>query len=140
MTIRSVEPPEAHSEMSGGGEHVFLDVRTVAEFDAGHPAGAINIPWALKGVMGMSPNPDFLATVQKHVPAGAKVFVSCKMGGRSMHACQQMEAAGYADLVNIDGGFGGRPDPDGGPGVTGWADAGLPVENSSSTYEELKGG
>lgn len=139
MAIRSVEPPEAQQEMTSGAEHVFLDVRTVAEYDAGHPAGSLNIPWALKGMMGMSPNPDFLATVQKHVPTDATVYVSCKMGGRSMHACQQMEAAGYTNLINIDGGYGGRPDPDGGPGVKGWAEAGLPVENSGSTYESLKG-
>jgi rhodanese-related sulfurtransferase len=125
--------------MSGGGTHVFLDVRTVAEFDAGHPAGSINIPWALKGVMGMSPNPDFLKTVQKHVPKDARIFVSCKMGGRSMHACNAMAGAGYVDLINIDGGFGGRPDPEGGPPVKGWAEAGLPVENDPSTYEALNG-
>lgn len=139
MAIRSVEPPQAHTEMSGDGEHVFVDVRTVAEYDAGHPAGSINIPWALKGMMGMSPNPDFLTTIQKHVPADAKLFVSCQIGGRSLKACEQLEAAGYTDLINIDGGYGGRPDPHGGADVKGWVQVGLPVASDASTYEALKG-
>lgn len=134
MPIETTTPKPAHDAMSASTDHAFLDVRTEAEYAAGHPAGALNVPVAFPdGAGGMQGNPDFLAVVEKHVPKDRKVFVSCKMGGRSMAACQALEAAGYSDLVNIDGGFGGKPD------VKGWADEGLPVETSPSNYGELRG-
>ncbi len=133
MPIETTTSTPAHEAMSAHAEHAFLDVRTETEYDAGHPAGSLNIPWVFSdGQGGMAPNADFLATVEKHVPKNRTVFVSCKMGGRSMAACQALEAAGYTSLVNIDGGFGGRP------GVAGWAESGLPVEANASTYGDLK--
>ena len=43
----------------------YLDVRTEGEFAAGHPPGAVNIPAFNAGPMGMQPNPDFMAEVEK---------------------------------------------------------------------------
>lgn len=135
MPIETTTPKPAHDAMAASSDHVFLDVRTQQEFDAGHPTGALNVPIGFPdpAAGGMAPNPNFVAVVEKHVPKDKKVFVSCKMGGRSMAACQALQAAGYADLVNIDGGFGGKP------GVAGWAEEGLPVDTSPSTYADLEG-
>jgi hypothetical protein len=43
-----------------------------------------------------------------------------------------MEQAGYGDLVNMQGGFGGLQDPATGEVITGWQDEGYPVESGST--------
>jgi len=48
-----------------------------------------------------------------------------------------LEEAGYADLTNVRGGFGGARDGSGQVVVPGWRDAGLPVtsELGDATYQ-----
>jgi hypothetical protein len=48
-----------------------------------------------------------------------------------------LEEAGYADLTNVRGGFGGARDSSGAVVVPGWRDAGLPVTTdlSDASYE-----
>jgi rhodanese-related sulfurtransferase len=135
MTIRSLDGKSAHQLMQQSPGHVFLDVRTVEEFDAGHPAGSINVPIALRDPSGgMAPNPDFVNAVQKQTPKGTRVFASCMAGGRSLSALRALESAGYSDLVNVETGWGGKRDPSGRVVAPGWKDAGLPVGNEKSTY------
>jgi len=59
--------PSASRERADGDHWIYLDVRTVAEFDGGHVAGAWNIPFVFRDpVDGMTPNPDFAAAVKRH--------------------------------------------------------------------------
>jgi rhodanese-related sulfurtransferase len=127
MAIKQVEPPEAHDILSSNADAVYLDVRSEEEFAQGHPAGAINIP-----VMFMIPgrpqvNGDFLTVAEKVLPKDRKLVVGCMAGGRSQRACEMLEEAGYTDLTNVRGGFGGQRDASGQVVVAGWCDAGLPV-------------
>ncbi len=140
MGIFSLGPKAAHGLMQKTTPHCFIDVRTVEEFNAGHPAGAVNVPIAHRDAASgqMKPNADFVPTLKTLAPAGTKVFASCQAGMRSMNACKALEAAGYTDLVNIEGGFGGRRGVPGHPDVAGWRDAGLPVESTPSTYGKAK--
>lgn len=143
MPIESFDPQGAHAAMSAAGEHVFLDVRTQQEYEQGHPEGAINLPWAVldQDSGRMAPNPHFVPTVQKHFGTDTRIFLSCAAGMRSMNAARDLQAVGYADLVNVDGGFAGRRNPSTGAVVIpGWADSGLPVTQSPSTYAELEQG
>ena len=141
MPIRSLDPQDAHADMAAAPGHVFVDVRTVQEYDAGHPAGAINVPWAVMdpAAGGMAPNPDFVPTMQKHFAKGTRIYASCQAGVRSLNACNALEAAGYTDLVNVAGGWGGKRDPFGRIVAPGWKDAGLPTDNAPSGYARLKG-
>ncbi|CAI0435445.1 unnamed protein product [Linum tenue] len=59
--LRSVAVRTAY-ELLGAG-HMYLDVRTSEEFDAGHPTGAVNIPYLLRKGAEMSKNPKFLDEV-----------------------------------------------------------------------------
>ncbi len=140
MPIRSLDPKAARDAMAGTDGHVFVDVRTVQEYDAGHPAGAVNVPWAIIDPASgqMAHNAGFLPTMRKHYASDTTLFISCQAGGRSLKACHELEAAGYGDLVNVDGGFGGRRDPMGSVLVEGWQASGLPIESDASTYESLK--
>ena len=49
-----------------------------------------------------------------------------------MRAAQMIEAFGFTAVTNVRGGFGGAADPMGRVDA-GWADAGLPVEQSAPT-------
>jgi len=141
MPIRELSPADAQAAMSAAPGHVFVDVRTVEEYEGGHPAGTINVPWALRDPAsgGMSPNPEFVAVMRKHVPPGTPVFASCQAGVRSLNACRALEQAGYTQLVSVAGGWGGKRDPATGAIVApGWKDAGLPTALGPSDYARLR--
>ena len=71
----------------------LVDVREPYEYQAGHLAGAINIP--------LGELPGRLAEV---APASTAVFI-CRSGGRSLAACQMALAAGMPAPVNLEGGM-----------------------------------
>jgi rhodanese-related sulfurtransferase len=141
MDIRQATPPEAYETLTRHPDAVYLDVRTEGEFAAGHPAGARNVPVVLfDPARGPTPNPDFVAVVAQNLPRSTKLVVGCQVGGRSQRACELLAEAGYTDLTNVQGGFGGARDASGRVVVPGWRDAGLPVETTpraGATYPEL---
>jgi len=141
LSFETIDPRQAHELMSGDEPHVYLDVRSVEEFAAGHAPGALNIPIAHKGAMGMAPNEDFLRVAKAHLSADQKVVVGCKMGGRSTRACEMLAAEGYTNLKNIDGGYGGNPNGDSDAIRSGWAACGLPTteDPGAGAYDSLAG-
>jgi len=142
MAIDQKQPPEVKELLESNPDAVYLDVRTEREFEAGHPTGAINIPVALPGPGGqMMPNPQFLGVVSVVLPKDTKIVCGCQVGGRSQMAADIMSQAGYTDLTNMPGGFGGLQDPATGEVIMGWQDEGFPVElgaDSDSSYAALK--
>ena len=143
MEIPQTTPPEAHETLQHHPDAVYLDVRTEAEFEAGHPAGARNVPVVFfdEAAGKPVPNPDFLAVVECNLPRTTKLVIGCQAGGRSQHACEILAAAGYRDVANVRGGFGGARDQSGRVVVPGWRDAGLPVEEGQTpgaSYGDLR--
>ena len=140
MPIDSLPPAQAQEAMSQDDGCAFVDVRTVEEFDRGHPAGAVNVPWAVMdpAAGGMAPNPSFVPTMEKLFGKDKKLYLSCQGGVRSMNACRELEQAGFNALVNVECGFGGQRDPMGNLVAPGWVDSGLPVEDTPSDYEQVK--
>jgi len=68
---------------------LLLDVRTAAEFAAGHLDGALNIPvQALKARLA-------------EVPKDRAVVVYCKSGARSAHAARLLLDAGHPRLYDL---------------------------------------
>lgn len=128
MPIQDVTPADAHAMRQEAEPPVYLDVRSVPEFQQGHPAGAYNIPVMHMNpqTQQMEPNADFERVVQAAFPQGTHILVGCKSGGRSVVASQAMEKAGYTKLCNVLGGFHGGQD-ELGEAVPGWQDAGLPT-------------
>jgi rhodanese-related sulfurtransferase len=62
--------------LNQAGEHLFIDVRTEADFDAGHVPGSYNVPIYFKGPGGAQVNLDFLDTMLRHFDKqAALVFV-----------------------------------------------------------------
>jgi len=94
------------TQLINRGRTTILDVRDAAEFANGHLRDAKNIPLA-----------DLRARIGELERAKAKstIIVVCQSGARADKAVKQLAAAGFEDVVSLDG------------GVTAWQAAGLPV-------------
>ena len=132
MTIKHLNVQQARQQQSAGA--TYLDVRSIPEFEQGHPEGAFNVPLLhLDPATGqMRPNPEFIAVVRANFTPETQLVVGCKMGGRSQQACELLASAGYNDVANVLGGFGGAPQM----GHAGWVQAGLPVETNADPSRE----
>jgi rhodanese-related sulfurtransferase len=132
MAIKQITPPQAHEILDKDPAVIYLDVRTVPEFTAGHPQQGINVPVIFfnQATGQPAPNPDFLKVVEASVPKDATVIVGCQAGGRSQRAAEIMAQADYANVSNMQGGFGGGQDQMGRV-VPGWRDSGLPVSTEN---------
>jgi rhodanese-related sulfurtransferase len=112
---------------------VYVDVRSQGEFEAGHPAQAVNVPLIDRDPRSgqMMPNPDFVEVMKANFPAETTLLIGCQVGGRSQRAAQILETFGFTDVANVRGGFAGMRDPMGRAIDPGWADSGLPVETEA---------
>ncbi|MCK7623874.1 rhodanese-like domain-containing protein [Streptomyces sp. RS10V-4] len=87
----------------------LLDVREDDEWEAGHAEGALHIPMS-----------EFVARYGEFTeaaPEDGRVFVLCRVGGRSAQVAQYLIQRGI-DAVNVEGGMqaweaAGRPVSDG---------------------------
>ena len=132
MAIKEVTPQQAHDVLSADPSVVYIDVRTEREFANGHPVGAVNIPVAFPDpARGMMANADFVKVVEASFPHDKKIIVGCQAGPRSNAAAGLLQQAGYQDISNMLGGFGGMRDPMGRVIAPGWAASGLPVSNDN---------
>jgi rhodanese-related sulfurtransferase len=127
-SMKELSPQEAHDLMQADPEYIYLDVRSVPEFEGGHAIRAINIPiMHFAPGTGMSPNQEFLAVVEAALAKDAKVLVGCKTGGRSARACEIMSQMGYTNVANVRGGFVGAMDNVGRVSEPGWSMLNLPT-------------
>ena len=125
MTVKRVSPEEAQELMRGEG-YVYLDVRSVPEFDAGHPAGAYNVPLIHMGPAGSQPNPDFLAVMEKRFPKDAQARRGLQ-DRRPLGAGRGAPGAGGLHELRIQqAGFVGSS-----PVEPGWGPKGLPHERDA---------
>ncbi|TVR33817.1 MAG: rhodanese-like domain-containing protein [Spirochaetaceae bacterium] len=85
--------PEGLAELIGGnGEpYLLVDVRTAAEFHAGHIPGAINIPY------------DQIAAGLADRPADRVLVLYCRTGRRSGIALNELRQLGYTQVVDFGG-------------------------------------
>jgi rhodanese-related sulfurtransferase len=77
-------------------EVVILDVREPYEYQEGHIDGAMNLPLSTILV-----KIDQIKAIK-----GKKLVLQCKVGGRSMRACQLLQVEGFEhDVWNLEGGI-----------------------------------
>ena len=131
---------EAYDLQQQGG--MYVDVRSRPEFEAGHAAGAVNVPLLDRdsSTGQVMPNPDFIRVMQAIFAPDTKLLIGCQVGGRSMRAAQMLESFGFTDVTNVKGGYGGMRNPMNQPIDPGWAESGLPVETGAPEgrrYEDL---
>jgi phage shock protein E len=82
-----------HTAAQVQDDAVWIDVRTVAEFEAGHVEGAIRIPWdgIEKGVAELG--------LSKDTP----IYLYCGSGGRSGKAKDRLDALQFTAVTNAGG-------------------------------------
>jgi len=133
MAMKQITPPQAQQILEKDSTIIYLDVRTEPEFTAGHPQRGINIPVIFfdPATRQPTPNPDFLKVVEANIAKAATVIVGCQAGMRSQRAADIMTQAGYTNVSNMQGGFGGARDQAGRVVVPGWQESGLPVSTEN---------
>jgi hydroxyacylglutathione hydrolase len=77
-------------ELYADPDHVIVDVRTAAEYRAGHVPGAVNAPHTR------------LPLLMGHIPRAGTLYVHCQGGGRSAVASAFLAARGR-EVVFVDG-------------------------------------
>ncbi len=91
-----------------------LDVRTPAEFAAGHVPGAVNIPY------------DQVASHLGEIPKDDEIVLYCHSGRRAGLAAEVLAAHGYSKLAHLEG------------DMQGWQKAGRPVDASAEPAQPGK--
>jgi rhodanese-related sulfurtransferase len=127
MPVKRVLAKEGAELLAKG--YKYVDVRSIPEFDAGHPEGAYNVPILhLVPGRGKMPNPEFQAVMEKRFPRDEKLLLGCASGARSLRAAEILLQAGWTDVVDFQ------------PGFEGWRHARFAVETAAPgrTWEELK--
>lgn len=134
-----ISPKEASDKLADGW--TYIDVRTTQEFEAGHPAGAVNVPLMLATGGGMTPNPHFVPAMNAAFGKGAQIIVGCKSGGRSLRAAQMLLADGFTQVLDQRAGWDGARGPFGNVTEPGWSGVGLPIEKGQPTdrsWDDMK--
>jgi rhodanese-related sulfurtransferase len=99
--------PQALSEKSGDQAIELIDVRTPVEFQEVHIDGAKNIPLDSLDVKALLES--------RGDSCSDPIYVICRSGMRGGKACDKFLAAGFQEVVNVDG------------GVMAWEAANFPV-------------
>lgn len=100
--------PRALAARRQGGESVeLIDVRTPVEFREIHCPFARNVP-----LSELDPQAVMNA---RDGSSDRPLYFICRSGSRGRQACEKFRAAGYSNVVNVEG------------GTLAWAECGLPV-------------
>lgn len=141
MEIKRITPEEARQLLDSKAGYIYVDVRTVSEFDAGHVPRAKNVPVAKPDAFGrMQLNPRFVEIVDVNLGKDVKCIVGCQRGMRSLKAAELLLMNAFADVLDMRGGLGGETDMMGQLTFPGWAPRGLPTTQESppeDRYETL---
>jgi rhodanese-related sulfurtransferase len=99
----SITPAELEARLSSSHAPLVLDVRSEAEYAAGHIPGAVNVPF------------DQVAARAAEIQSPNGIAVYCGVGPRARRGEAALLAAGRESVLHLEGGF------------TAWQAAGLPV-------------
>ena len=142
MSFANINPSQASELLDGDQGHAYIDVRSIPEFENGHPAGAVNIPLMHREQDQMVPNMEFLRIAETNFDKDTNLIIGCQSGARSQRAAEALVAAGYTHILHMDGGFGGARNEMGQVVEKGWMELGLPIEHGAAegqSYTSLGG-
>ena len=109
-TITKMKPDEFEKAIAGNNMQV-LDVRTAAEFNAGHIKSSLQADWTNQQ--------QFLDRIQ-YVDKDKPVYIYCLVGGRSTAAAEWMRNNGFNNIVELAG------------GINAWKGAAKPLEGKTN--------
>jgi rhodanese-related sulfurtransferase len=106
MNVTTISPRQLYDVTRAGGSVELIDVRTPVEFREVHVSFARNVPLDQL---------DAARVAAGRSSTAGPLYVICQSGGRGKMACETIRAAGYANVVNVEG------------GTQAWVQAALPV-------------
>ena len=98
--IKNISSPDLKKAMDAGEKMLLIDIRTEAEFLAGHLDQSIWIP---RGKLEFE-------LLKKTLDPNVKIVLYCRTGSRSALACSDIQDMGYKNVFDLDGGFAGWTD------------------------------
>ena len=101
--MQNISVSQSFDKRKQNSDIPMIDVRTPAEYGTIHADGAVNHPM------------ESLDIEKIPFPKEQEIHVICQSGGRSMKVSQKLEAAGFTNIVNVEG------------GTSAWHAAGFPV-------------
>ena len=107
MNIASIRPQQLATLWKDGKRLELIDVRTPVEFREIHVEFARNVPLDQLDAQALMKS--------RNGSANDTLYVVCRSGSRGRQACEKFLKAGFANVVNVEG------------GTVACADAGLPV-------------
>lgn len=96
---------------------ILIDVRTVKEFKALHPKGAINIPVYFEKEGQRVFNEGFVYEIEQKISYETPVVLICRTGSRTKEAANILAKKGFSEVYNVSNGF-----------ANDWMQVKLPVE------------
>jgi len=120
MSITTISPKQLHDIVRTGQEVELIDVRTPVEFREVHVDFARNVPLDQL---------DAAKVAAGRNGASQPLYVICRSGSRGKQACEKFLAAGYTNVINVEG------------GTQAWDQAALPVirgEKSISLERQVR--
>ena len=128
--MKHLLPRQAWAYLQDHPDALFVDVRMEIEYlYVGHPPGVVHIAWYEYPEMQADPA-RFAAQVRREAGSLARpVVLLCRSGQRTVAAAEALEAAGFAEVVNVLHGFEGDADGHSQRGrLNGWRFDDLPWE------------
>jgi rhodanese-related sulfurtransferase len=113
MGCRAITPEEIQELQRRGRAVELIDVRTPAEYREVHAEPARLVPLD-------SLDPDAIMRARNR-SEGEPLYTICRSGTRGRQAAEKFHAAGYTNVVNVEG------------GTLAWERAGLPVVRGKKT-------
>ena len=101
--MQNISVSQSFDKRKQSQDILLIDVRTPAEYQSIHADGSMNHPM------------ESLNLAKIPLAKQGEIHVICQSGGRSIKVCQKLEAAGFTNIANIEG------------GTSAWHAAGLPV-------------
>ena len=112
MSCPAISPADLARRQQNGEPITLIDVRTPLEFQEVHIPFAKNIP--LDAL-------DAAAVAKEYSRGSQPIYIVCRSGSRGRQACERLQAAGHAQVVNVEG------------GTSAWDQAGLPVNRGKKS-------
>ena len=110
--MKHLTPLETWDYLQAHRDALFVDVRMEIEYlYVGHPPGVVHVPWYEYPEMQAHPQ-AFALQVRREAAGDASrpVVLICRSGKRTVDAGLALEAAGFAEVVNVLHGFEGELD------------------------------
>lgn len=106
MSVKTISPQQLHELVQSGEGIELIDVRTPVEFREVHVTFAKNVPLDQLNAS---------AVTAGRSDSTKPLYVICRSGSRGQQACDRLQAAGFTNVVNVEG------------GTQAWDRGGLPV-------------